>query len=40
LSDYFELFFLNSGIAIECPNNLDSFNQFEKGVIGFQIKRI
>jgi hypothetical protein len=40
LSDYFDLHFLNSGIAIECPNKLGSFNQFEKGAVGFQIKQI
>jgi len=39
LSDYFDLLFLNSGIAIECSNKLDSFNQFEKGAVGFQINR-
>jgi hypothetical protein len=32
--------FLNSGAAIGFPNNLASFNQFEKGTIGFQIKQI
>ena len=36
----FYSFFLNSGAAIGCPNNLDSFNQFGKGTIGFQIKQV
>jgi len=26
--------------SIECPNKLGSFNQFEKGAVGFQINYI
>jgi len=36
----FHLLLLNSGAAIGCQNNLDSFNQFEKRAIDFQIKQI